>query len=164
MACWSTATTRGPKSMCGGTRTCWPISGSIPTGSTREFIYDVFVKKVIVGQMSLLEALERTLPGLGYRGPAMAFVGYWLSHDSNVNEPVLDVVRRLQGGGRQPPVSRHQPGTHAGPVAVADAEVRRGVRGHVPLGAGRSRQAGKTLFRLGEQPARPAGREAAVLR
>jgi hypothetical protein len=43
---------------------------------------------------ALLEALERTLPGLGYRGPAMAFVGYWLSHDSNVNEPVLDVVRR----------------------------------------------------------------------
>ncbi len=73
--------------------------GVDPDRFNREFIYDVFVKKVVVGQMSLLEALERTLPGLGYRGPAMAFVGYWLSHDSNVNEPVLDVVRRLRDAG-----------------------------------------------------------------
>ncbi len=64
-----------------------------------EFIYDVFVKKVIVGQMSLLEALDRTLPRLGYRGPSMAFAGYWLSHDSHVNEPLLDVVRRLKATG-----------------------------------------------------------------
>lgn len=73
--------------------------GVDPERFNREFIYDLFVKKVVVGQMSLLEALERTLPGLGYRGPAMAFVGYWLSHDSNVNEPVLDVVRRLRDAG-----------------------------------------------------------------
>lgn len=73
--------------------------GVDPDRFNREFIYDVFVKKVIVGQMSLLEALERTLPGLGYRGPAMAFVGYWLNHDSNVNEPMLDLVRRLKQAG-----------------------------------------------------------------
>jgi putative hydrolase of the HAD superfamily len=73
--------------------------GVDPDRFNAEFIYDVFVKKVIVGQMSLLEALERTLPGLGYRGPAMAFVGYWLSHDSNVNEAMLDVVRRLKAAG-----------------------------------------------------------------
>jgi putative hydrolase of the HAD superfamily len=64
-----------------------------------EFIYDVFVKKVIVGQMSLLEALDRTLPRLGYRGPAMAFAGYWLSHDSHVNQPLLEVVRKLKAAG-----------------------------------------------------------------
>jgi len=73
--------------------------GVDPERFNREFIYDLFVKKVVVGQMSLLEALERTLPGLGYRGPAMAFVGYWLSHDSNVNEPMLDVARRLRDAG-----------------------------------------------------------------
>ena len=73
--------------------------GVDPERFNREFIYDVFVKKVIVGQMSLLEALERTLPGLGYRGPAMAFVGYWLSHDSNLDEPMVEVVRRLKGAG-----------------------------------------------------------------
>jgi len=70
--------------------------GVDPDRFNSEFIHDVFVKKVIVGQMSLLEALERTLPRLGYRGPAMAFVGYWLNHDSNVNEPVVELARRLK--------------------------------------------------------------------
>ncbi len=73
--------------------------GVDPDRFNAEFIFDIFVKKVIVGQMSLIEALERTLPGLGYRGPAMAFVGYWLPRDSNVNEPMLEVVRRLKAAG-----------------------------------------------------------------
>jgi putative hydrolase of the HAD superfamily len=73
--------------------------GVDPERFKNEFIFDVFVKKVIVGQMSLLEALDRTLPRLGYRGPAMAFAGYWLSHDSHVNEPLLDVVRKLKARG-----------------------------------------------------------------
>jgi putative hydrolase of the HAD superfamily len=29
----------------------------------------------------------------------MAFAGYWLSHDSHVNEPLLDVVRKLKARG-----------------------------------------------------------------
>ena len=49
--------------------------GVDPERFRNEFIYDIFIKKVIVGQMSLLEALDRTLPRLGYRGPAMAFAG-----------------------------------------------------------------------------------------
>ena len=73
--------------------------GVDPEAFRREFIFDIFVKKVIVGQMSLLEALDRTLPRLGYRGPSMAFAGYWLARDSNVNEPLLDVVRRLRARG-----------------------------------------------------------------
>jgi len=73
--------------------------GVDPQRFTDEFIYDIFVKKVIVGQMSLLEALDRTLPRLGFRGPSMAFAGYWLSHDSNVNEPLLEVVRQLKASG-----------------------------------------------------------------
>ncbi|WP_423067614.1 HAD-IA family hydrolase [Devosia sp. CN2-171] len=73
--------------------------GIDPDVFRKEFIYDIFVKKVIVGQMSLLEALDRTLPRLGYRGPSMAFAGYWLSHDSNVNQPLLDVVGKLKARG-----------------------------------------------------------------
>jgi len=73
--------------------------GVDPDRFNKEFIFDIFVKKVIVGQMSLLEALERTLPSLGYRGPAMAFVGYWLPRDSNVNEAMVDVARRLRDAG-----------------------------------------------------------------
>lgn len=73
--------------------------GVDPDQFRKEFIFDIFVKKVIVGQMSLLEALDRTLPRLGYRGPAMAFAGYWLMKDSKVNEPLIDVVRKLKARG-----------------------------------------------------------------
>jgi len=73
--------------------------GVDPDEFRKEFIFDIFVKKVIIGQMSLLEALDRTLPRLGYRGPAMAFAGYWLMKDSKVNEPLLEVVRRLKARG-----------------------------------------------------------------
>ena len=73
--------------------------GVDPDEFKKEFIFDIFVKKVIVGQMSLLEALDRTLPRLGYRGPSMAFAGYWLSKDSNINEPLLEVVRKLKERG-----------------------------------------------------------------
>jgi putative hydrolase of the HAD superfamily len=73
--------------------------GVDPDRFNSEFIYDVFIKKVIVGQMPMLDALERILPGLGYRGSAMAFVDYWLSHDSNVNAPMVAAVRRLRQAG-----------------------------------------------------------------
>lgn len=73
--------------------------GVDPDAFRKEFIFDIFVKQVIVGQMSLLEALDRTLPRLGYRGPAMAFAGYWLAKDSKVNEPLLEVVRKLRARG-----------------------------------------------------------------
>lgn len=61
-----------------------------------EFIFDIFIKKVIVGEMSLVEALDRRLPSLGYRGSPMAFINYWLSHDSDLNQPLLDIVRQLR--------------------------------------------------------------------
>ena len=73
--------------------------GIDPDVFRKEFIFDVFAKKVIVGQMSLLEALDRTLPRLGYRGPSMAFAGYWLSKDSNVNAPLLEIVHKLKAQG-----------------------------------------------------------------
>lgn len=73
--------------------------GVDPDRFDAEFIHDLFVKQVIVGRMSLLDALERSLPRLGYRGPALAFVGYWLSHDSDVNVQMLDLARRLKEAG-----------------------------------------------------------------
>jgi putative hydrolase of the HAD superfamily len=82
--------------------------GVDPERFRSEFIYDIFVKQVIVGRMSLLEALDRTLPRLGYRGPAMAFAGYWLSHDSHVNQPLLDVVGKLKAAGARLYVATNQ--------------------------------------------------------
>lgn len=61
-----------------------------------EFIFDIFIKKVVVGEMSLIEALDRRLPSLGYRGSPMAFVNYWLSRDSELNQPLLDIIRQLK--------------------------------------------------------------------
>ena len=67
-----------------------------PERFTQEFIFDVFVKKVSVGKMSVIEALERYLPSLGYKGSAMVFHHYWLVQDSVLNEPLLDHVRTLK--------------------------------------------------------------------
>jgi putative hydrolase of the HAD superfamily len=50
--------------------------GVDPDGFRTEFIYGIFVKQVVIGRMSLIEALERTLPALGYKGSAMQFVAY----------------------------------------------------------------------------------------
>jgi len=58
--------------------------GADPDRFREELIYDIFIKKVIVGQISLLEALDRTLPRLGYRAPPLAFVGSWVVKDSTV--------------------------------------------------------------------------------
>ena len=70
--------------------------GVDPDLFTQEFIFDVFVKKVSIGQMSVIEALERHLPGLGYKGSPMVFHHYWLTRDSVFNEPLLQVIRSLK--------------------------------------------------------------------
>ncbi|QQR34724.1 HAD-IA family hydrolase [Devosia oryziradicis] len=74
-------------------------TGVDPERFRQEFIFDIFIKRVIIGQMSLIDALERRLPGLGYRGSPMAFAQYWLRKDSVLNEPLLDVVRQLRAHG-----------------------------------------------------------------
>jgi len=70
--------------------------GVDPDRFNEEFIFDIFIKKVVVGKMSIIEALERRLPGLGYRGSPMVFLHYWLGHDSTLNTEMLDVVRTLK--------------------------------------------------------------------
>ncbi|ODT76326.1 MAG: hypothetical protein ABS76_31325 [Pelagibacterium sp. SCN 64-44] len=71
-------------------------TGVDPDRLRNEFTFDIFVKKVIIGQMAFTDALEKRLPALGYKGSPMAFARYWLEKDSNLNHPVLDVVRRLR--------------------------------------------------------------------
>lgn len=74
-------------------------TGVDPGRFRREFTFDIFLKKVITGQMALVDALERRLPGLGYTGSPVAFAHYWLSQDSVLNAPLLDIVRRLKSSG-----------------------------------------------------------------
>ena len=61
-----------------------------------EFIYDIFIKKVLVGQTPMIEALDKRLPGLGFKGSPMTVLHHWLTHDANLNAPLIDVVRRLK--------------------------------------------------------------------
>ncbi|WIY51614.1 HAD-IA family hydrolase [Devosia sp. YIM 151766] len=70
--------------------------GIDPARFTEEFIFDVFVKKVVNGQMSVIEALERHLPALGYRGSPMVFLDYWLKKDSVLNQELIDAIRQLK--------------------------------------------------------------------
>ena len=70
--------------------------GVDPARFTQEFIFDIFVKKVVTGQMSVIEALEKRLPSLGYRGSTMVFLNYWLEHDSVLNQPLFDLIVRLK--------------------------------------------------------------------
>jgi putative hydrolase of the HAD superfamily len=71
-------------------------TGVDPDAFRQGFIFDIFMKKVIIGEMALIDALERRLPAFGYRGSPMAFAHYWLKQDSVLNEPLLDIVRRLK--------------------------------------------------------------------
>lgn len=73
--------------------------GVDPDRFTDEFIFDIFIKKVVVGEMAIIDALERRLPGLGYRGSPMTFLHYWLSHDSTLNTDLIAVVRTLKAAG-----------------------------------------------------------------
>lgn len=70
--------------------------GVEPTRFTQEFIFDIFVKKVVNGQMSVIEALERHLPALGYKGSPMVFLDYWLNKDSVLNSELLEAIKRLK--------------------------------------------------------------------
>ena len=70
--------------------------GVDPKRFVDEFIFDIFVKKVVTGEMSVIDALERRLPSLGYKGSPVAFHHYWLINDSELNQPLLDGIRLLK--------------------------------------------------------------------
>ena len=61
-----------------------------PSGANRAVIH-----ACIRGERDLKEALAATLPGVGYAGPADAFMRYWFEKDSNINRDVMDAVKRL---------------------------------------------------------------------
>ncbi len=48
------------------------------------------------GEGDLKEILSGLLPTLGYRGSIDAFVEYWFAKDSNINQDVLEIVKRLR--------------------------------------------------------------------
>ncbi|MBJ3783975.1 HAD family hydrolase [Devosia sediminis] len=70
--------------------------GVDPDRFQTDFIFDIFLKKVLIGQTPLVEALDKRLPGLGYRGSSMAFAQFWLEHDGQLNTDLVAGIRRLK--------------------------------------------------------------------
>jgi putative hydrolase of the HAD superfamily len=70
--------------------------GVDPDRFREEFIFDIFITRVVTGKTSLIEALDRRLPGLGYKGSSMAFAQYWLARDSQLNTDLIEAIRRLK--------------------------------------------------------------------
>jgi putative hydrolase of the HAD superfamily len=70
--------------------------GVDPDRFTKEFIFDIFIKKVVIGEMAMIDALERRLPSLGYKGSPMVFLHYWLTHDAVLNHDLIEAIRTLR--------------------------------------------------------------------
>ena len=62
----------------------------------REFIREGFVRNVMLDRRSLVAELEEWLPKAGYAGSPLSFIAYWLHRDSQLNQPLLAVIRRLR--------------------------------------------------------------------
>jgi putative hydrolase of the HAD superfamily len=76
--------------------------GVDPKRFTDEFIFDIFVTKVSTGKMSVIEALDKRLPSLGYKGSTMKFLDYWLKKDSVLNQPLIDTIRAFRAKNDNP--------------------------------------------------------------
>jgi putative hydrolase of the HAD superfamily len=70
--------------------------GINPDRFQREFIFDIFMKRVLIGEMPMVEALDRRLKAFGYRGSTMAMLDLWLGFDFNPNTELVEIVRRLK--------------------------------------------------------------------
>jgi putative hydrolase of the HAD superfamily len=62
----------------------------------REFVHDIFMKRVLIGEVPMVEALDRRLKAFGYKGSTMAVLDLWMSHDCFPNAAMIDVVRKLK--------------------------------------------------------------------
>jgi putative hydrolase of the HAD superfamily len=70
--------------------------GVEPTVFVEQFVRKSFVIDVITGRTPLIDELERWLPTVGYVGSPMNFINYWLHRDSQLNQPLLNGIRRLR--------------------------------------------------------------------
>lgn len=62
-------------------------------------VRDVLPNQVLPGKRSLVNALEEVLPKMGYKGSPMTVISYWLRRDTQLNLPLLDLVKRLRQSG-----------------------------------------------------------------
>jgi len=73
--------------------------GIDPVVFQEKFIRPVFVPDVLTRKKSLVNALEEVLPQLGYTGSPMNLIGYWMGRDTQLNLPLMEVIRKLRESG-----------------------------------------------------------------
>jgi len=56
-------------------------------------------RDVMLGKNSIVMALDAFLPTTAYKGSTLDFVAYWLEHDTHLNIPLLNAIKRLRAGG-----------------------------------------------------------------
>ena len=61
-----------------------------------EFIFGIFTEKVLIGEISLEDALSYSLPHLGYNGSPEKFIKYWLENDSHINWDLIEKIKILK--------------------------------------------------------------------
>lgn len=82
-------------------RKCWDENIEKDLGVNRNhfaenFIFGPFVKEVIVGKVPLRYALNEYLLSINSKVNVDDFIEYWLSHDANINEPLIQKVKLLK--------------------------------------------------------------------
>lgn len=61
----------------------------------REFIFDIFIKRVLIGEVPMVEALDRRLRAFGYKGSTMKVLDLWLGFDFTPNTELVEIIRSL---------------------------------------------------------------------
>lgn len=76
--------------------------GIDPARFSEAFFGGRFERDVLTGRQSIVKALSDVLPTIGFHGSPMLVVDYWLRRDSQLNMPLLDLIRDLRRAGAGP--------------------------------------------------------------
>lgn len=70
--------------------------GIDPQAFSQAFIRQDFARTVIPGEKPLIHALDDYLGKAGYPGSPLELMSYWFSHDSQLNRPLVEAIKRVQ--------------------------------------------------------------------
>lgn len=62
-------------------------------------VRELLPMEVLPGKRSLVNALEETLPKMGYTGSPLTVMSYWLRRDTQLNLQLIELVKRLRRSG-----------------------------------------------------------------
>lgn len=74
--------------------------GIEPADFYEHFVKRILPEEVLAGRKSLVNALEETLPLMGYSRSPMAVISYWLRRDTQLNLQLVDLLKALHATGK----------------------------------------------------------------